>query len=78
MVSEQVQHKPSCISTEDDNWQEKQKTCTYICVTKTKALISFAESEAAKLICTSVFVHADCWFSHAAAQMFDASSKITN
>ena len=36
----------------------------YICVVKTKALISFAVT--AKLICAFVFANADCWFSHAA------------
>ena len=39
--------------------------CT-IRVAKTKALISFVVT--AKLICAFVFVYADCWFSHAAAQ----------
>ena len=34
---------------------------------KTKVLISFAVT--AKLICAFVFAYADCWFSHAAAQM---------
>ena len=37
------------------------------CVVKTKALISFAVT--AKLICVFVFAHADCWFSHEAAQI---------
>ena len=36
-------------------------------IAKTKALISFAVT--AKLICAFVFAHADCWFSHAAAQI---------
>ena len=36
-------------------------------VAKTKALISFTVT--AKLICVFVFAYADCWFSHAAAQM---------
>ena len=40
--------------------------CT-IPVAKTKALISFAFT--AKLICVFVFAYADCWFSHAAAQL---------
>ena len=35
---------------------------------KAKALISFAVT--AKLICAFVFAYADCWFSHAAAQLF--------
>ena len=36
-------------------------------VAKTKALISFTVT--VKLICAFVFTYADCWFSHAAAQM---------
>ena len=40
-----------------------KKACT-VRVAKTKALISFAVT--AKLVCAIVFVHADCWFSHAA------------
>ena len=44
----------------------KKRNCT-ICVAKTKALISFAVT--AKLICGFVFACADCWFSHAVAQM---------
>ena len=43
-----------------------QRNCT-ICVVKTKSLISFAVT--AKLICAFVFAYADCWFSHAAAQI---------
>ena len=35
---------------------------------KTKALISFAVN--AKLICVFVFAYANCWFSHAKAQLF--------
>ena len=37
-------------------------------VAKTKALISFAAT--AKLICAYVFAYADCWFSHAVAEIF--------
>ena len=33
------------------------------------SLISFAVT--AKLICVFVFAHADCWFSHEAAQIKD-------
>ena len=44
----------------------KWRNCT-IRVAKTKALISFAVT--AKLICAFIFTYADCWFSHAAAQM---------
>ena len=44
----------------------KKRNCT-IRVTKTKALICFAVT--AKLICAFVFSYADCWFSHAAAQL---------
>ena len=44
----------------------KKRICT-ICVAKTKALISFAVT--AKLICAFVFANAECWFSHAAAQL---------
>ena len=40
-----------------------------MCVEKAKALISFAVT--AKLICAFVFAYADCWFSHAAAHLFD-------
>ena len=36
-------------------------------VAKTKVLISFAVT--ATLICAFVFANADCWFSHAAAQI---------
>ena len=36
-------------------------------VAKTKELTSFAIT--AKLICAFVFAYADCWFSHAAAQL---------
>ena len=45
-------------------------------VAKTKALISFTVTS--KLICTFVFVFADCWFSHVAAhdhiQLIDGRS----
>ena len=41
---------------------------------KTKALISFAVT--AKLICDFVFAYADCWFSHAAAQIIIISTSI--
>ena len=44
----------------------KKKDCT-ISIAKTKALISFAVT--AKLVCTFVFAYADCWFSHAQAQI---------
>ena len=44
----------------------KKRNCT-IPVAKTKALISFAVT--AKLISAFVFAYADCWFSHAAAQI---------
>ena len=40
-------------------------------VAKTKALISFAVT--AKLICIFVFAYANCWFSHAQAQMKNVS-----
>ena len=36
-------------------------------VAKTRVLISFTVT--AKLICAFVFAYADCWFSHAVAQM---------
>ena len=45
----------------------KKRDCT-VHVAKTKALISFADT--AKLIYAFVFAYADCWFSHAAAQMY--------
>ena len=38
-----------------------------MCVAKTKAMISFAVT--AKLICAFVFAYANCWFSHAVAQI---------
>ena len=44
----------------------KSRNCT-IHIAKTKALISFAVT--AKLICAFVFAYADCWFSHAMAQL---------
>ena len=47
-----------------------EEDCT-IRVAKTKALISFAVT--AKLICVFVFAHADCWFSHEAAHIFDTT-----
>ena len=48
------------------------RDCT-ICIAQIKALISFAVT--AKLVCTFVFVYANCLFSHAAAQscLVDAS-----
>ena len=49
-----------------------KKKCT-IHVAKTKALISFAVT--AKLICVFVFAYADCWFSHAAAQLVRYCTK---
>ena len=51
----------------------KYKNCT-ICVAKTKALISFAVT--AKLICAFVFAYADCWFSHAVAQICFVSRNL--
>ena len=39
---------------------------------KTKALISFTVTT--KLICIFVFAYADCWFSHAVAQVFSIHS----
>ena len=47
--------------------QVKKKTNWTTRVAKTKALISFAAT--AKLVCAFVFAYANCWFSHAAAQM---------
>ena len=44
----------------------KKRDCT-ICVVKTKGLISCANT--AQLICAFVFAYADCWFSHAMAQI---------
>ena len=44
----------------------KKRNCT-IRVAKAKALICFAVT--AKLICAFVFAYADCWFSHASAQI---------
>ena len=51
---------------------KKKRNCT-IRVAKTMALISFAVT--AKLICAFVFAYADCWFSHAAAQMSEYAGK---
>ena len=45
---------------------KKKRDCT-IHVAKTKALISFAVT--AKLVCAFVFAYANCWFSHAQAQI---------
>ena len=45
---------------------KKKRDCT-IHVAKTKALIRFAVT--AKLVCAFVFAYANCWFSHAQAQM---------
>ena len=47
---------------------KKKRDCT-ICVAKTKALISFAVT--GKLACAFVFAYADCWFSHAKAQLLN-------
>ena len=47
--------------------------CT-IRVAKTKVLISFAVTE--KLICAFVFVYADCWFSHEAAELYMLIRKV--
>ena len=41
-------------------------------VAKTKALISFAVTATAKLICAFVFAHADSWFSDEAAQIISS------
>ena len=43
-----------------------ERNCT-IRAAKTKAMINFAVT--AKLICAFAFVYADCWFSHATAQI---------
>ena len=50
-----------------NDWCIKKKRKCTIRVAKTKALISFMVT--AKLICIFVFVYADCWFSHEAAQI---------
>ena len=50
----------------NDGWFYGGLNCTNR-VAKTKALISFAVT--AKLICAFVFVYADCWFFHAAANL---------
>ena len=53
-------------------FKKKKRNCT-ICVTKTKALISFAVT--AQLICTFVFAYADiCVFFYAAAQLLYLNS----
>ena len=44
----------------------KQEEVYCLC-SKSKALISFAVT--VKLICVFLFAYADCWFSHAEAQM---------
>ena len=50
----------------------KKKRCSF-CVAKTRVLISFAVT--AKLICVFVFAYADCWFSHAAAQIVKLTDR---
>ena len=71
VVSEQVQHKPACTSTEKSQKLEisdlSRENFT-IRVAKTKALISFAVT--VKLICVFVFAYADCWFSNEVAHLF--------
>ena len=52
---------------------KKKRKCT-IHIAKTKALISFAVT--AKLICVFVFAYADCWFSHAAAQLCESARDL--
>ena len=68
--SDQVRHKSGCTITKKVRslkFRFKKKRNYTIHVAKTKALISFAVTE--KLIWAFVFAYADCWFSHAAAQM---------
>ena len=52
---------------EPGNFGFRKRRNYTIRVAKTKALISFADT--AKLICVFVFAYADCWFSHAMAQI---------
>ena len=63
VVFEQVQHKPSCTSTEDGYRLEilDIESRGMVHIAKTKALISFAVD--AKLICAFVFAYAKCWAS---------------
>ena len=66
-----VRHKPGLAATEDS----LRFVISYIgtiCVTKTKALISFAVT--AKLICVFVFAYAKSWFSHGAAHLSSMDS----
>ena len=69
----QVRHKPVCTVIEKGYMLEisdfKKKRDCPICIAKTKALISCAVTVTAQLICPFGFAHADCWFSHEAAQM---------
>ena len=51
----------------------KKKDCT-IPAAKTKVLISCAVT--VQLICVFVFAYANCWFSHAAAQIYTTTLKI--
>ena len=72
VVSEQARHKPSCTSTEDGYRLEMDLKCRENCtirVAKTNALISFAVTATAKLICAFDFAYADCRFFHEAAQI---------
>ena len=67
MVSDQVQHKPSCTCTKEGQNLEildlkSRGNCTDR-IMETKAAIT------AKLICSFVFSYADCLFSREAAQI---------
>ena len=57
---------------EASNVRFKKKRDSTIRVAKPKTLISCAVT--AQLICVFVFAYADCWFSHAAAQI-DTENK---
>ena len=68
--SDQLRHKPGCAVTEDGKRLEISdlgRMGLYYRVATTKELISFAVT--AKLICAFVFAYAECWFSHAQAQI---------
>ena len=70
-VSDQVQHKPGCAFTEDDERLEisdlARRGIVLICVAKVKELISCAVT--VQLICVSVLAYIKSRFSHDAAEI---------
>ena len=65
-VSNQVQHKPGCIATEDGERLEISDLGIRG-VAKTKMLITCAVTVTKQLICTFVFAYAKSRFSHVMA-----------